>query len=133
VLTRLSAAGAIYLVIVCLCLKSCARSWAHSFYFGGHVAADRLVVVVMDFIAQIQAHLMSHQYESLLKKRRTSRVRVAASAAALRQGGSGLAGTDWRIGTSPSATSPGIDPGIQMGDSGGVSRTSGFRAFRAPE
>ena len=38
-----------------------------SFYFGG-TSLLIVVVVVMDFIAQIQAHLMSHQYESLLKK-----------------------------------------------------------------
>jgi len=44
------------------------RSWGGvSFYFGG-TSLLIVVVVIMDFTSQIQAHLMSHQYESLLKK-----------------------------------------------------------------
>ena len=42
-------------------------AWAVPFYFGG-TSLLIVVVVVMDFTAQIQAHLMSHQYESLMKK-----------------------------------------------------------------
>ena len=67
VLTRLTAAGAAYLVIVCLLPTFMQQELSASFYFGG-TSLLIVVVVVMDFIAQIQAHLMSHQYESLLKK-----------------------------------------------------------------
>ena len=67
VLTRLTAAGAAYLVIVCLLPEVMRTQMGTSFYFGG-TSLLIVVVVVMDFIAQIQAHLMSHQYESLLKK-----------------------------------------------------------------
>ncbi len=67
VLTRLTAAGAAYLVIVCLLPTFMQTELGTSFYFGG-TSLLIVVVVVMDFIAQIQAHLMSHQYESLLKK-----------------------------------------------------------------
>ena len=67
VLTRLTAAGSIYLVIVCLLPEVMRTQMGTSFYFGG-TSLLIVVVVVMDFIAQIQAHLMSHQYESLLKK-----------------------------------------------------------------
>jgi preprotein translocase subunit SecY len=67
VLTRLTAAGATYLVLVCLLPEFMRTQLNASFYFGG-TSLLIVVVVVMDFIAQIQAHLMSHQYESLLKK-----------------------------------------------------------------
>ena len=67
VLTRLTAAGACYLVLVCLLPEVMRTQMGTSFYFGG-TSLLIVVVVVMDFIAQIQAHLMSHQYESLLKK-----------------------------------------------------------------
>ncbi len=67
VLTRLTAAGATYLVLVCLLPEFMRAELNTSFYFGG-TSLLIVVVVVMDFIAQIQAHLMSHQYESLLKK-----------------------------------------------------------------
>jgi preprotein translocase subunit SecY len=67
VLTRLTAAGALYLVAVCLLPEVMRTQLGTSFYFGG-TSLLIVVVVVMDFIAQIQAHLMSHQYESLLKK-----------------------------------------------------------------
>ena len=67
VLTRLTAAGALYLVLVCLLPDLMRSKMQVSFYFGG-TSLLIVVVVVMDFIAQIQAHLMSHQYESLLKK-----------------------------------------------------------------
>jgi preprotein translocase subunit SecY len=67
VLTRLTAAGATYLVVVCLLPEVMRKELGTSFYFGG-TSLLIVVIVVMDFIAQIQAHLMSHQYESLLKK-----------------------------------------------------------------
>jgi preprotein translocase subunit SecY len=67
VLTRLTLAGSLYLVAVCLLPDVLRAGWAVPFYFGG-TSLLIVVVVVMDFTAQIQAHLMSHQYESLLKK-----------------------------------------------------------------
>nr|WP_295376293.1 preprotein translocase subunit SecY [Pseudoxanthomonas sp.] len=67
VLTRLTAAGSLYLVAVCLLPEVMRTQLGTSFYFGG-TSLLIVVVVVMDFIAQVQAHLMSHQYESLLKK-----------------------------------------------------------------
>ncbi|PJJ99938.1 preprotein translocase subunit SecY [Lysobacteraceae bacterium NML75-0749] len=67
VLTRLTLAGSIYLVIVCLLPEFMRTELSTQFYFGG-TSLLIVVVVVMDFIAQLQAHLMSHQYESLLKK-----------------------------------------------------------------
>jgi len=67
VLTRLTLIGALYLVAVCL-LPQVLQSWLRvSFFFGG-TSLLIVVVVVMDFTAQIQAHLMSHQYEGLMKK-----------------------------------------------------------------
>lgn len=67
VLTRLTAVGSAYLVVVCLLPDLMRTQLGASFYFGG-TSLLIVVVVVMDFIAQVQAHLMSHQYEGLLKK-----------------------------------------------------------------
>ncbi|MEO8366835.1 MAG: preprotein translocase subunit SecY [Pseudoxanthomonas sp.] len=67
VLTRLTAIGSMYLVAVCLLPEIMRTQLGASFYFGG-TSLLIVVVVVMDFIAQVQAHLMSHQYEGLLKK-----------------------------------------------------------------
>jgi preprotein translocase subunit SecY len=67
VITRLTGAGAAYLIAVCLLPELLRIYWNVPFSFGG-TSLLIVVVVVMDFIAQIQAHLMSHQYESLLKK-----------------------------------------------------------------
>ncbi len=67
VLTRLTGAGALCLVAVCLIPDIMRNAWHVPFYFGG-TSLLIVVVVVMDFIAQIQAHLVSHQYDSLLKK-----------------------------------------------------------------
>ena len=67
VLTRLTGAGALYLVAICLVPTFLTQSWHVPFYFGG-TSLLIVVVVVMDFTAQVQAHLVSHQYESLLKK-----------------------------------------------------------------
>ena len=67
VLTRLTMVGSIYLVAVCLLPDIFRVLWAVPFYFGG-TSVLIVVVVIMDFIAQIQAHLISHQYDSLMKK-----------------------------------------------------------------
>ncbi len=67
VLTRLTGIGALYLVAVCLVPDLMRNAWHVPFYFGG-TSLLIVVVVVMDFAAQVQAHLVSHQYESLLKK-----------------------------------------------------------------
>ena len=67
VLTRLTLIGSLYLVLVCLLPEVIRAFWSVPFYFGG-TSLLIVVVVVMDFTAQIQAHLMSHQYESLMKK-----------------------------------------------------------------
>lgn len=67
VLTRLTGIGAMYLVAVCLVPDVLRNAWSVPFYFGG-TSLLIVVVVVMDFTAQIQAHLVSHQYDSLLKK-----------------------------------------------------------------
>ncbi|MEM1080309.1 MAG: preprotein translocase subunit SecY [Pseudomonadota bacterium] len=67
VLTRLTTVGAIYLLAVCLMPEFLIMQWNVPFYLGG-TSLLIIVVVTMDFMAQLQAHLMSHQYDSLLKK-----------------------------------------------------------------
>jgi preprotein translocase subunit SecY len=67
VMTRLTFWGSLYLAGVCLVPEFMRIGWNVPFYFGG-TSLLIVVVVVMDFTSQIQAHLMSHQYESLLKK-----------------------------------------------------------------
>lgn len=67
VMTRLTAVGAIYITLVCLLPEFLIVSYNVPFYFGG-TSLLIVVVVVMDFMAQVQAHLMSHQYEGLMKK-----------------------------------------------------------------
>ncbi|MHA7840511.1 MAG: preprotein translocase subunit SecY [Gammaproteobacteria bacterium] len=67
VMSRLTLFGAIYLVLVCLLPQLMIATWQVPFTFGG-TSLLIIVVVLMDFMAQIQAHLMSSQYESLLKK-----------------------------------------------------------------
>jgi preprotein translocase subunit SecY len=67
VLTRLTMVGSIYLVAVCLLPDILRVVWSVPFYFGG-TSVLIVVVVIMDFIAQVQAHLISHQYDSLMKK-----------------------------------------------------------------
>jgi preprotein translocase subunit SecY len=77
VMSRLTLAGSIYVTLVCLLPEFMILTWNVPFYFGG-TSLLIIVVVVMDFIAQVQAHMMSYRYESLLKK------------ANLRGGGMGL-------------------------------------------
>jgi len=67
VMSRLTLAGAIYITGVCLLPEFLIVGWNVPFYFGG-TSLLIIVVVVMDFMAQVQAHLMSHQYEGLMKK-----------------------------------------------------------------
>ena len=67
VLTRLTLWGALYITAVCLLPEVMRNYWNVPFNFGG-TSLLIIVVVVMDFMAQLQAHLMSHQYEGLLKK-----------------------------------------------------------------
>ena len=67
VMTRLTLAGSIYVTLVCLLPEFMILTWNVPFYFGG-TSLLIIVVVVMDFMAQVQAHIMSYQYESLLKK-----------------------------------------------------------------
>ncbi|MEJ2060954.1 MAG: preprotein translocase subunit SecY [Gammaproteobacteria bacterium] len=67
VMTRLTAVGAIYITAVCLLPEFLILYWNVPFYFGG-TSLLIIVVVVMDFMAQVQAHMMSHQYEGLMRK-----------------------------------------------------------------
>lgn len=67
VMTRLTLIGAIYITAVSLLPEFLVLGWNVPFYFGG-TSLLIIVVVVMDFMAQVQAHLMSHQYDSLMKK-----------------------------------------------------------------
>jgi len=67
ILMRLTLAGAIYITFVCLVPEFLNLRFSVPFYFGG-TSLLIIVVVTMDFMAQVQAYLMTHQYESLLKK-----------------------------------------------------------------
>jgi preprotein translocase subunit SecY len=67
VLTRLTVWGALYVAMVCLLPEILISQFKVPFYFGG-TSLLIIVVVIMDFMAQLQAHLMSHQYEGLMKK-----------------------------------------------------------------
>ena len=67
IMTRLTLAGALYITLVCLLPEFLIVEFKVPFYFGG-TSLLIIVVVTMDFMAQVQAHLMSQQYESLLKK-----------------------------------------------------------------
>ncbi len=67
ILMRLTLAGAIYVTAVCLLPELLQSRFNVPFYFGG-TSLLIIVVVTMDFMSQVQAYIMSHQYESLLKK-----------------------------------------------------------------
>ncbi|MBK6975562.1 MAG: preprotein translocase subunit SecY [Candidatus Methylophosphatis roskildensis] len=67
ILMRLTLAGAIYITLVCLLPEFLVLKWNVPFYFGG-TSLLIIVVVTMDFMSQVQAYIMSHQYEGLLKK-----------------------------------------------------------------
>ena len=64
---RLTLIGAVYVTLVCLIPEFLVVKWNVPFYFGG-TSLLILVVVTMDFMAQVQSYLMTHQYDSLLKK-----------------------------------------------------------------
>ena len=67
VLTRLTMFGSLYIALVCLLPQFLVVMWNVPFYLGG-TSLLIVVVVVMDFMAQVQSHLMSHQYDSVMKK-----------------------------------------------------------------
>jgi preprotein translocase subunit SecY len=67
VMTRLTFVGALYITVVCLLPEFLILYWNVPFYFGG-TSLLIIVVVVMDFMAQIQTHMMSHQYDGIMKK-----------------------------------------------------------------
>ncbi len=67
IMTRLTLAGAVYITLVCLLPEFLIVKWNVPFYFGG-TSLLIVVVVTMDFMEQVRAYVMSHQYESLLKK-----------------------------------------------------------------
>ncbi len=67
ILTRLTLAGAVYITLVCLLPEFMVAQWKVPFYFGG-TSLLIIVVVTMDFMAQVQNYVMSQQYDSLLRK-----------------------------------------------------------------
>ena len=67
ILMRLTLAGAVYITLVCLVPEFLQSFWKVPFYFGG-TSLLIIVVVTMDFMAQVQNYVMSQQYESLLRK-----------------------------------------------------------------
>jgi len=67
IMLRLTLVGAVYVTLVCLLPEFLVVKWNVPFYFGG-TSLLILVVVTMDFMAQVQSYLMTHQYDSLLKK-----------------------------------------------------------------
>jgi preprotein translocase subunit SecY len=67
VMTRLTLVGAFYITLVCLLPEFLIVYWNVPFYFGG-TSLLIIVVVVMDFISQLQTHMMSQQYDGLMKK-----------------------------------------------------------------
>ena len=67
IMARLTLVGAVYITAVCLLPEMLIVKWNVPFYFGG-TSLLIIVVVTMDFMAQVQSYMMSHQYESLLKK-----------------------------------------------------------------
>ena len=72
VLTRITVVGSIYVTLVCLLPEWLISQFGVPFYFGG-TSLLIIVVVTMDTMAQIQSHLMSHQYESLMKQAKLKR------------------------------------------------------------
>lgn len=67
IMLRLTLIGAVYITLVCLLPEFLVVKWNVPFYFGG-TSLLILVVVTMDFMAQVQSYMMTHQYENLLKK-----------------------------------------------------------------
>jgi len=69
VLTRITAVGALYLAAVCVLPELLISYWGVPFYFGG-TSLLIVVSVTMDTVAQVQSHLLAHQYEGLIKRAR---------------------------------------------------------------
>ncbi|MBX2833226.1 MAG: preprotein translocase subunit SecY [Rhodospirillales bacterium] len=67
ILTRLTVVGAAYLAFVCILPELLIAEWSVPFYFGG-TSLLIVVTVTMDTVAQIQSHMLAHQYEGLIKK-----------------------------------------------------------------
>lgn len=67
VMTRLTLAGALYITFICLVPQFLMNAWNVQFYFGG-TSLLIIVVVIMDFMAQVQTHMMSNQYGDVLRK-----------------------------------------------------------------
>ena len=67
IMLRLTLTGAIYITLVCLLPEFLILKWNVPFYFGG-TSLLIIVIVTMDFMSQVQSHVVSSQYESLLKK-----------------------------------------------------------------
>jgi len=67
VITRLTLAGAVYISFICLIPEFMLAFWNVPFYFGG-TSLLIIVVVIMDFMAQVQTYIMSHQYASVMQK-----------------------------------------------------------------
>ena len=76
VLTRLTVFGSAYIALVCLLPQFLVVTWNVPFYLGG-TSLLIVVVVVMDFMAQVQSHMMSHQYDSVMKKANLKKYRSA--------------------------------------------------------
>ena len=72
VVSKLTMIGAVYITFVCLIPEFLIVKWSVPFYFGG-TSLLIIVVVTMDLISQVQSHLMSRQYESIMKKSPFSR------------------------------------------------------------
>lgn len=67
IMLRLTLTGSIYVTLVCLLPEFLILQWNVPFYFGG-TSLLIIVIVTMDFMSQVQSHVMSSQYDSLLKK-----------------------------------------------------------------
>ena len=67
VLTRLTCVGAGYLALICLLPELLISKYSVPFYFGG-TSLLIVVTVTIDTVAQVQSHLLAHQYEGLIKK-----------------------------------------------------------------
>jgi preprotein translocase subunit SecY len=67
IMLRLTLTGSVYVTLVCLLPEFLILQWNVPFYFGG-TSLLIIVIVTMDFMTQVQSHVMSSQYDSLLKK-----------------------------------------------------------------
>ena len=78
VMGRLTLIGAGYLILVTMIPEIMIRTWNVPFYFGG-TSLLIVVVVVIDFMTQVQTHMMSQKYDDILRKTRFSNKRGAKS------------------------------------------------------